>query len=141
MKQHIVIDTSVLISALLSRRGASYLLLSLIDDKRFDIHLSVPLVIEYESVAKRKSRSIGLTHAEIDDIIDYLCSVGRAHRVHFLWRPFLRDPGDDLVLEVAVEAECEYIVTHNVRHFAEVDRFGVKVVTPAEFLRIIGAIP
>lgn len=140
MGQFIVVDTCVLISALRSRNGASFKLLSLIDSKKFTFFLSVPLVIEYEAVAKRMSRNLGLTHSDIEDIIDYLCTVGNHRKVHFLWRPNLKDPSDDFVLELAVESECNYIVTHNIKDFKGMKKFNLKAITPQEFLRKIGKI-
>jgi predicted nucleic acid-binding protein len=62
------------------------------------------------------------------------------HKVYFLWRPFLSDVDDELVLELAVTAQCEYIVTHNIRDFKGIDQFGVQAVTPKEFLKIIGEV-
>jgi len=76
----------------------------------------------------------------IDDILDYLCSVARRHTIFFLWRSFLKDPKDDMVLELAVEAQCEYIVTFNQKDFVGSDQFGSAVVTPQEFLRKTGII-
>jgi len=136
----IVIDTCVLISALRSKNGASFKLLSLIDSDKFTFFLSVPLVLEYESVAKRMSRSLGLAHVDIEDIIDYLCSIGNHRKVHFLWRPNLKDPNDDFVLELAVESECDYIVTHNIKDFKNIKKFNLKAIAPQELLRIIGEI-
>ena len=138
MSLSVVIDTCVFISALRSRNGASFKLLSLIDSFKFQFFLSVPLVLEYEAVAKRMSKAIGLENQDIDDVIDYMCSVGVHRKVHFLWRPSLKDPGDDFILELAVESESQYIVTHNVRDFMGAGVFKVKVITPREFLRIIG---
>ena len=140
MSHSIVIDTCVLISALRSRNGASFKLLSLIDSNKFTFSLSVPLVLEYEAVAKRMSRNLGLTHSDIDNIINYLCSVGDHREVHFLWRPNLKDPSDDFVLELAVEAECNYIVTHNIKDFKNTKKFNLKAITPQELLRKIGEI-
>ncbi len=140
MNPSIIIDTCVLISALRSRNGASYKLLSLIDESKFNFYVSVPLVLEYEAVAKRMSRTLGLTHQDIDDVIDYLCSVGKHRKVHFLWRPNLKDPSDDFVLELAVESESKYIVTHNIKDFRGAKKFKTQVITPQEFLRIIGAL-
>ncbi len=134
-------DTNVLIAALRSRRGASYRLLRLIGSDRFDLHLSVPLVLEYEEVARRLITEIPLTEAEIDDIIDYLCQVAIRWEIFYLWRPRLRDPKDDLVLELAVTAGCEFIVTFNQRDFPEASQFGIQVVTPKEFLQKIGELP
>ncbi len=140
MSTSIVLDTCVFISALRSRQGASFKLLSVIDDEKIDLYLSVPLILEYESVAKRMSRTIGLTHSDIEDIIDYLCAIGKHRQVHFLWRPNLKDPGDDFILELAVESECDYIVTHNVKDFIGSEKFQVEVATPQKFLRILGEI-
>jgi len=134
----VVLDTNVLVSALRSRQGASFKVVSLVGEKLFDIVVSVPLVVEYEAATKRQSRQLALTHADIDDILDYFCQVGLQREIFFLWRPVLRDPKDDLVLEVAVEAECDYVVTHNLRDFAGIESFGVQAITPRRFLEIIG---
>jgi len=140
MVRKIVIDTNVFISALRSRRGASYRLFMLLDRGDCEINMSVPLVVEYEDEAKRIAREIGLAYGDINDILDYICSVARKRVIHFLRRPFLKDPQDDHVLELAVEAGCDFIVTHNVRDFSGSQQFGVRVVTPREFLRVIGGI-
>ncbi len=141
LKRQIVLDTNVFISALRSSRGASHRLLMLLGRGDFEINLSVPLVLEYEDAAKRMEREIGLTHGDIDDILNYLCRVGRRRKVFFLWRPFLNDPRDDHVLELAVEAGCECIVTHNLRDFSGAERLGIRVVTPNQFLLEIGDLP
>jgi len=104
----------------------------------FEIALSVPLVLEYEDVAKRMSEATGLPDEDVDDIIDYLCSVAHLQEIHFLWRPVLRDSRDDQILELAAEAGCGFVVTHNVRDFAGSERFGVTAIAPGEFLRSIG---
>jgi predicted nucleic acid-binding protein len=82
-----------------------------------EVNISVPLIVEYEDAAKRMAREVGLAHADIDDILDYICAVAHRRRIHFLWRPFLKDSQDDHVLELAVESESDCIVTHNVRDF------------------------
>jgi putative PIN family toxin of toxin-antitoxin system len=138
MRPRVVIDTNVFVSALRSSRGASYQLLRHVGGSSFEIALSVPLVLEYEDAAKRMSEATGLSEQDVDDILDYLCGVGHLQEVHFLWRPVLRDPGDDHVLELAAEAGCETIVTHNVKHFAGCETFGIRAITPGEFLRQIG---
>ena len=138
MSERIVIDTNVLISALRSSRGASYRLLMLVGGADFEIALSVPLVLEYEEVAKRMPDVTGLSDDDVDDIIDYLCGVAHLQEIHFLWRPVLRNPKDDHVLELAAAAGCGLIVTHNVRDFALSEGFGVAAVRPGEFLRRIG---
>jgi len=85
----VVLDTNVIYSGLRSRRGASFKLLSLLGSGRFEIHLSVPLVLEYEEVLQEKRQDLGLTEADVDDVLDYLCQVAGLHEIHFLWRPRL----------------------------------------------------
>ena len=130
----VVLDSNVLVSALRSNQGASFALLREVGvEASFEIALSVPLVLEYESVLKRRTE---LDPDDIEKVVDYLCSVGDLREIHFLWRPFLRDPADEMVLEVAVEAGAEVIVTHNVRDFRGVEKaFGVRVQRPREFLQ------
>jgi len=140
MVWQIVLDTNVLVSALRSRLGASFRLLSLLGHKDFEINVSVPLIFEYEYAAKGMAQEAGLTHQDIDDVLDYVCQTANRRQIYFLWRPFLKDPRDDLVLELAIEASCDFIVTHNTRHFIGTERFGVKAITPQQFLKIIGAI-
>jgi putative PIN family toxin of toxin-antitoxin system len=135
----IVIDTNVIISALRSRKGASYRLLMLLGDDRLKSVISVPLFLEYESVAKRLTDSQGLSIGVIDDVLDYLCQVSTFRReIYYLWRPFLKDPGDDMVLEVAVAAECPYIITFNQADFDGSETFGVQAIKPTAFLELIG---
>ena len=136
----VVLDTNVIYSGLRSRRGASFKLLSLLGSGRFEIHLSVPLVLEYEEVLQEKRRDLGLTEADVDDVLDYLCRVAGLHEIHFLWRPRLKDPEDEMILKLAVEASCDYIVTYNKQDFPGVEKFGVELVTAKELLQKIGAL-
>ncbi len=93
----IVIDTNVFVSALRSQSGVSYKLLFLVGSGKFEISMSAPLVFEYEDAGKRLvGKKSGLKASDIDDILDYLCSVAHRGIVHYLWRPFLRDPKDDM---------------------------------------------
>jgi putative PIN family toxin of toxin-antitoxin system len=134
----IIIDTSVLVSALRSRRGASHRLLMLLGSEKFAISVSVPLVLEYEEAAKRLIGSTAWSERGIDDILDYICTVADHQKVFYLWRPFLKDADDDMVLEVAVAAGCDFIVTYNKSDFGNVERFGLRAVTAKEFLEEIG---
>ncbi len=134
----IVIDTNVFISALRSKKGASFRLLSMVGTEKFDIALSVPLVLEYESVAKRELMVSGLDSSDIDDILDYLCLAGDKRHIFYLWRPLLSDPKDDMVLELAVESESNWVVTFNKRDFKGCETFGIKLATPKEFLHFTG---
>jgi putative PIN family toxin of toxin-antitoxin system len=133
----IVLDTNVIISALRSKKGASYKLLSLVGTHQFEIHDSVALILEYEDVIQRHREEFGLSKEDVSVFIDSLCSMAQHHKIYFLWRPFLSDPNDELVLELAVSAECEYIVTHNISDFRGSGKFGIQAITPKEFLQII----
>lgn len=135
MVWRVVLDTSVLVAALRSRQGASFRLIELLRAGVFEIALSVPLAVEYEAVLTKHAASLGLRRAEVTTLVDYLCAVGRRQPIHFLWRPLLRDPDDEFVLEVAVAAGCQYIVTHNIRDFVGAERFGVTILRPSKFLR------
>lgn len=137
---HIVIDTNILVAALRSGRGASSKLLSLIGTQKFEIHDSVPLVLEYEDVLLRKMVELDLSQDEVSVLIDSLCALAHHHDIYFLWRPSLPDANDELILELAVSAKCDYIVTHNVADFQGSDKLGVRAVTPGEFLKIIGEV-
>jgi putative PIN family toxin of toxin-antitoxin system len=137
MSCQIVLDTNVLVTALKSSRGSSFRLLSLIDSGKFTINISTPLVAEYEEVLQREIRH--LSRAEINDILDYLCSVANRHKIFYLWRPVLKDADDDFILELAVKSGSN-IITWNVKDFDRAGKFGIPVQTPAEFLRQIGVL-
>jgi len=137
----IVIDSNVLVAALRSRQGASYKLLRLIDSGKFEVNISVPLILEYEDAAKRLLGQIALTTRDMDNVIDYICAVAHHRTVFYLWRPYLKDPQDDMVLELAVTAACDFIVTYNKADFEGVAQFGIQVVTAKEFLQEIGELP
>jgi len=134
---NVVIDTNVIIAALRSRRGASNKLLSLVGTSKFEIHDSVALILEYEAVLQRQRTELGLTQDEVSVFIDTLCSMAHHHKIYFLWRPYLTDVNDELVLELAVSANCEYILTHNVSDFKGSEQFGIQAITPKEFLQVI----
>jgi len=135
---NVVIDTNVLISALRSKQGASHMLLLLLADDVFVPNVSVPLFIEYESVAKRAGLIADLSSNDINSILDYFLSKSNIRKIFYLWRPFLKDQKDDLVLEVAVESQSEYIITFNTSDFSGCEKFGVKIVTPYEFMKMRG---
>ena len=135
---NVVIDTNVLISALRSKQGASHKLLLLLADDAFTPNVSVPLFVEYESVAKRTGLLSGLDSNDINSILDYFLSKSKVRKIFYLWRPFLKDQKDDLVLEVAVESQSEYIITFNTSDFSGCEKFGVKIVTPYEFMKVRG---
>ena len=136
----IVIDTCVLVSALRSNRGASFKLIELIGSGKFQASVSVPLILEYEDATRRPEHGARLDQNQIDAVLDYVCEVSDQREIFYLWRPLLKDPKDDLVLELAVESSTDYIVTFNLSDFAGAERFGIDVITPQQFLKKIGAI-
>lgn len=129
----VVLDTNIFVAALRSNQGTSFRLVQMLGSEApYRLMVSVPLVLEYEMALKRRT---GLAPSEVKAFVDYVCEVADHREIHFLWRPFLRDPRDEMVLEVAVESEAEFIVTHNMRDFVEVEaRFGIRVVRPGAFL-------
>jgi putative PIN family toxin of toxin-antitoxin system len=132
-----VLDTNVLISGLRSSTGASFAVLNAIRFGQIKIALSVSLAIEYEDVALRPGMVPGLSPAQIGVIMDVLCAVAHHQKVFFMWRPHLPDPGDDMVLELALAAGAPYIITNNIKHFAGSDSLGIRAIKPAEALQLI----
>ena len=133
-----VLDTNVIVAALRSSLGASHAVLLRIADGVYRASVSVPLVLEYEKAVMDTSTGIPLSSADKQAALDFICAHSEHQEIHYLWRPQLRDPGDEMVLEAAVAAGCRYIVTHNVSDFEGSERFGVRTVTPGEFLRRLG---
>jgi putative PIN family toxin of toxin-antitoxin system len=134
----IVLDTNILVAATLSPFGASFQILAMIPQRRFDLLLSVPLMLEYEEVLKRDDMRAQshLTVEEVDVLLDMLAAVGTPYIPSFQWRPQLPDPDDEMILELAVNARADAIVTVNTQDFLPAaGAFGVEVLRPGEFLR------
>lgn len=130
----VVLDTNVIVAGTRSRHGASFALLQELGEEspRFRPCISVPLVLEYESALRRVE---WLDDEAVASLLDFLCKIGSRREIYFLWRPFLRDPSDEMVLEVGVEAGAHAIVTHNTRDFQGVEeRFGIRILEPGLFL-------
>jgi len=137
-----VLDTSVIVAALRSRGGASNALLRRVAAGRVVPLLTPVLFLEYEAVLKRPEQRLahGLSAEAVDRFLAALASAAEPVEVRFRWRPQLADPGDEMVLEAAVNGRAEALVTHNIRDFrAAAARFGLAVVAPGDWLREIGA--
>ena len=132
-----VIDTNVILSGLQSNAGRSYELLTKLYQDAFIPVVSVPLVLEYEEVMNRRLVPDILSISDVDDFINYFCKVSDKVRIHYLWRPVLKDPFDDHILELAISAGCKYIVTYNLKDFSGAERFGIVALPPGDFIRII----
>jgi putative PIN family toxin of toxin-antitoxin system len=135
----IVLDTSVLVAGLRSHKGASHNILTRLPDSDFRILLFVPLLIEYEAVLKRPEHlsATGLDAVDIKIILDMIAANAKAVRLHYLWRPMLRDPSDDMVGELAVAGSAKILVTLNIRDFRSLTRsFGIPVLSPGEFIAL-----
>jgi putative PIN family toxin of toxin-antitoxin system len=135
-----VLDTTVMVAALRSDRGASRQLLLAALNREFELLLSVPLMLEYEAVLTRPQHltASGLSGAEVGRVLDDLATIARPVRLAFRWRPVLSDPNDDMVLETGVNGGAGAIVTFNRRDFGEVGRsFHCAILLPAAALRQI----
>ncbi len=132
----IVIDTNVIITALKSNKGASNKLLQFFGTDKFISSVSVALVLEYEAVIKRLLPK--LSEQAVNDLLDYICATSKHTKIYYLWRPCLKDQKDDMVLELAVAAEADFIITYNLKDFKLAKKFGIKVATPREILILMG---
>ena len=100
--------------------------------------LPVPSVLEYEAACCDPKHLVasGLDETEVRTAIDTLCNVAETVVPHFLWRPVLRDAGDEMVLEAAINGRADALVSFNRRHFAgAAGRFGIDLLSPADALR------
>jgi putative PIN family toxin of toxin-antitoxin system len=134
----LVLDTDVIVAALRSPAGASAELLRMARRGELRLAASVSLFMEYEMVCLREEHATqaGLAPADMHVYLDALASFVEPVEVHFLWRPQLRDPADELVLEAAVNAGADALLSFNIRHFARAAAgFGLRVERPGEFLR------
>jgi len=135
----VVFDTNVLVVAARSHDGASFALVSSIPAAaEFQLCLSVGLYVEWQAVLTRKDNlPPGRTENDALGFLRYLANQAHLQEIHFLWRPFLPDADDDMILELAFAASCRYIVTHNVKDFHGSEELGVTAITPRDFLNLI----
>lgn len=134
----IVLDTDVVVAGLRSPRGASAELLRLARHRQLTLAASVSLFVEYESVCTRQAHleAAGLALADVSLFLDALASFVEPVPIHYLWRPQLRDPADELVLEAAVNAGADALLSFNHRHFRKAAaRFELPLFQPGVFLR------
>ena len=134
-----MLDTDVVVAAMRSPQGGSAELLRRIDSGKAVMLLTVALALEYEAICTLAEHRLasGLDAAEAGIYVDGLIGMAEPVKAYFRWRPQLRDPGDELVLEAAVNGQADAIVTFNESHLREARNFGIGVIRPAEALRRI----
>jgi putative PIN family toxin of toxin-antitoxin system len=130
----IVIDTNILVAATRNRHGPSFALMQIIRLGQVKICCSPALFLEYEDVLKRASQlaASGLLASDIDAILNELAGIIEPVTSHYQWRPQLRDPADEMVLEAAANAQAHAIVTYNLRDFGPAKLFGIPVLNPEQ---------
>ncbi len=128
-------DTDVVVAAMRSPRGASAAILRAVRQGRATLLLSMSLALEYEAVCSRAEHRLaaGLSEHEVKAFITAVVALAEPVITHFLWRPQLRDPADEMVLEAAINGGADALVTFNVRDFGTVpEKFGVEILLPRE---------
>ena len=134
----LVLDSDVLVAAFRSDRGASRVLLELARSQRFELLLSVPLMLEYEAVLTRTEHLVasGIGRDDVGAALDELASICRRVEIVIRSRPTLSDPDDEMVLETAINGSADAIVTFNERDFkAAASRWSCAVMRPQEIIR------
>ncbi len=135
-----MLDTNVLLAGLRSKRGASYKLLTMLNDSRWELNISTALIFEYEEILKREKEELTLTLSDIDNVIDTICAIANCCNIFYLSRPVANDPDDDFLIDLAVECQADFIITYNRKDLQPAEKFDIKVVTPLEFLQQVGEI-
>jgi putative PIN family toxin of toxin-antitoxin system len=130
----VVLDTAVIVAAIRSPDGASRLWLESVLMERHKLLLSVPLAIQYEAVLKRPEqlKAAGIDESEVEQIVDALCSASEEVDLLYLWRPLVRDPDDEMVIETAFVGRADLLITFNVRDFAGAEVAGVPILRPGD---------
>jgi putative PIN family toxin of toxin-antitoxin system len=140
MIQRVVLDTSIVVAALRTRSGAGNAILRLVARRQLTPLATPPLFLEYEDVLKRAEQRLahGLTPEAIDEFLAELAALIEPVEVHFRWRPQLRDPNDEMVLEAAIHGKADALVTYNLADFADAgERFRIPVLHPRELLKMV----
>lgn len=135
MPLRVVIDTNVLVAAAKSRRGSSFALLGTLRSGKWQMIVSTALLAEYDEQLKREALRQNRPLPLVDRFLDQIARISDRRETYFLLRPLLRDPKDDFILELAVAARADYIVTWNARDFLRAKEYGVGVIRPDEFLK------
>jgi predicted nucleic acid-binding protein len=130
-----IVDTNVLLAGLRSRSGSSFRLIERVEQGLVTPAVTVPLVLEYEDVLGRPGALPHISPKEIGRFIDWWISVSQLHVIHFLWRPFLPDAKDDMLLEAAIASGAKHIVSFNLRHLEPCGKLGIRPLSPNDYLK------
>ena len=133
----LIVDTDVLIAGIRSRTGAAAALLQMVLRRRARILITAALALEYESVACRAEhlRASGLSDVTVRRLLEALIAAADPVEIYFRYRPQLKDPGDEMVLEAAINGRADAIVTFNARDYRRNQhqipaQFGIEVIDP-----------
>lgn len=136
-----VLDTDVIIAAMRSPGGASAaILLTALDNPHLKLLGSVPLALEYEAkcLLSEHREVAGWDEKQTLTFLNTIIGMMESVELNFRWRPQLRDPGDEMVLETAINGRADLLVTFNLRDYGEApQRFGVRALRPADALKRI----
>ena len=138
MLKRLVLDTDVIVAAMRSPSGASAAILRAARQSTVTLLLSVPLVLEYEAVCLRREHltATGFTEQETREIINTIVAIAETVTTFYLWRPQLRDPDDEMVLETAINGQADALVTFNKRDYGMASTsFGIEILLPKEAIR------
>lgn len=137
-RMRLVLDTNVFVAAIRSPSGASAELFRRVQERRLTMVASVPLFVEYEAVGLRPEhlRAAGASARDIRMVLDALAPLVEPAAIAYLWRPTLRDPNDDMVLEAAINGRADAIVTFNGADFGSApSSFGIGLARANDILR------
>jgi predicted nucleic acid-binding protein len=132
-----ILDTNVLLASLLSRQGSLFEILQRLRNREWQLVLSNHLILEYEEISKRNAEALGLKLEEVDTYLNAICQAADCRELESPGAPHLSDPDDEPLLRLAEVPGARLITTHNVRHILPATAYGVAVLQPREFLRIL----
>jgi len=133
----LVLDTDTVVAAMRSPAGASAAIIRAVQKNQVTLLLSVPLAMEYEAVCRRSEHRIeaGLSERQVEIFLDAIVALTEPVKTHFLWRPQLHDPNDEMVLEAAVNGRADALVTFNLRDYGTAAlQFGIEVLLPRDVI-------
>jgi putative PIN family toxin of toxin-antitoxin system len=130
----VVLDTNVIVAAFQSGTGASNAILRELGTGKFTHVYSNALLYEYEEVLLRLNL-LGVT--QLETFLAFFVQQGEAAMIYFRLHPQLKDPKDEHILELAVNARASYLVTFNLKDFLPARQFGINVTLPRDFLQLM----